>query len=646
MRRIRWLRLFVLVVLAGLVVTVGLAVRRHPQRGVVPAAASTDDGARMEGFRFTDLVEGRRRLLVEAGLGTVDGQGAFKVEDVRRAEVDREKGSPLILAAPHGTGSGTQGRRVMRLEGGVTMRDDDLGMTLSIPTVEVDQINGVVRSIGDVAISGPRWKGSASAIVHSLTGAPAEIYTLVVDGTEGEHLEAHKATLEVATHTLTLEGDVRASQRGFSLAAPRIVLVQEPGTQRLRHAEADTGVSGSVASLAGGAGSFAAQRAEASWGADGALSGFVLAGGARIEHVKGTLLGDRIEASSPAPDADASLHATGQVVASGALARGVGRVSCEDLAATLSAKGEVRSAEAKGDVRFDGDGTSGEGAAARFTPTGKDGALTLESGPDRRARVANGRTRVAAETIVGDLRGTRFEAKGHVESTLLPDPARKRSAPLFDTEEAVHFVSASLTSESGGAVLVFKGEVRGWQGERSLAAASVEMHQDGPTLDAAGGVTTRLPKEQAKSTVESDYVQVTADTLAYRGVPRTATYDGNVRVRQAEGWLEAPRLEAQLGDGGRGLRAANATGGVRFEYRARAASGAPTTATGRGDRAVYDALAKIVRLIGEKTPATVVATGAKAGTTAGRVLRYELETGALEVEAGERDRATINTPTE
>ena len=44
--------------------------------------------------------------------------------------------------------------------------------------------------------------------------------------------------------------------------------------------------------------------------------------------------------------------------------------------------------------------------------------------------------------------------------------------------------------------------------------------------------------------------------------------------------------------------------------------------------------------------ATIVATGEKAGSTAGRVLRYELETGALEVESGDRDRATIKTPTE
>ena len=42
--------------------------------------------------------------------------------------------------------------------------------------------------------------------------------------------------------------------------------------------------------------------------------------------------------------------------------------------------------------------------------------------------------------------------------------------------------------------------------------------------------------------------------------------------------------------------------------------------------------------------ATVRSTGPKGGVTVGRVLRYDVETGALQVESGERDRATIRTP--
>jgi lipopolysaccharide export system protein LptA len=119
-----------------------------------------------------------------------------------------------------------------------------------------------------------------------------------------------------------------------------------------------------------------------------------------------------------------------------------------------------------------------------------------------------------------------------------------------------------------------------------------------------------------------------------------------VRVRQAEGWLETPHLLATLAEGGPGLHEVTASKGVRFEYRAPGDRGGPTTATGDGDRAVYDAVGRVLRVYGDKGPATVRSTGAKGGTTVGRVLRYDLDSGALEVESGERNRATIQTPKE
>jgi lipopolysaccharide export system protein LptA len=70
----------------------------------------------------------------------------------------------------------------------------------------------------------------------------------------------------------------------------------------------------------------------------------------------------------------------------------------------------------------------------------------------------------------------------------------------------------------------------------------------------------------------------------------------------------------------------------------------PTTATGDGDRAIYDTVGRILRVFGDTGPATVRSTGPKGGITVGRVLRYEVDSGALEVESGERDRATIQTP--
>src|SRR5262245_44216371 len=149
MRRMRWLRILLPVLFLGFLIVIVLTVHSRPPRRIVTSPATGGEGARMQGFRFTDLVGGRRRLLVEAGVGRIDEDGSFSVEDVRRAEIDREGKPPLILAAPKGEGAGKEGKRVMRLEGGVTLRDDAAGLTISIPTVEVDQVAGVVRSVGE-----------------------------------------------------------------------------------------------------------------------------------------------------------------------------------------------------------------------------------------------------------------------------------------------------------------------------------------------------------------------------------------------------------------------------------------------------------------------------------------------------------------
>jgi lipopolysaccharide export system protein LptA len=245
------------------------------------------------------------------------------------------------------------------------------------------------------------------------------------------------------------------------------------------------------------------------------------------------------------------------------------------------------------------------------------------------------------------VRGEKLIAEGRVESTLLPASATAptKSSAMFAATEAVHFVSASLDSEHAGARLLFRGDVRGWQGDRTLSADEVELIQEGEVLNATGHVATRIPRQAAApAATEADFVMIGSERLAYRGKAHNATYEGNVRVRQAEGWLQAPRLVATLAESGPGMREVQALDGVRFEYRTPGDRGVPTTATGDGDRAIYDTVGRILRVFGDTGPATVRSTGPKGGITVGRVLRYEVDSGALEVESGERDRATIQTP--
>ena len=120
----------------------------------------------------------------------MDEQGAFEVEEVERVEVDREDQSPLLLTASRGAGSGAQGKRTVRLEGGVTIDDNDSNLRLQIPAVEIDQVAGWVRSVGLVALSSAAWKGTAGAVHYNLEGEGTHITDLALDGPDGGRLVA------------------------------------------------------------------------------------------------------------------------------------------------------------------------------------------------------------------------------------------------------------------------------------------------------------------------------------------------------------------------------------------------------------------------------------------------------------------------
>ena len=108
--------------------------------------------------------------------------------------------------------------------------------------------------------------------------------------------------------------------------------------------------------------------------------------------------------------------------------------------------------------------------------------------------------------------------------------------------------------------------------------------------------------------------------------------------------MTAQKLVVELGVEGEGVLEIRAHGDVVFEFRAPGSDGMPRPVTGTGDRLVYDPEGRVMTLYGDRAPAAVRrADGEGEGTTKGRVLRYHLDTGALEVQSGDSDRARIQT---
>ena len=119
--------------------------------------------------------------------------------------------------------------------------------------------------------------------------------------------------------------------------------------------------------------------------------------------------------------------------------------------------------------------TRAEASRGTFVAAGA-GELRLIGTERRKARLARLRTRIAAEEISTDTLGSRLLAERQVEATLLPgDDDSVEELGIFSTRDAIHFVSQTLESRDSGAHLIFRGNVRGWQGDRNLSAETIPL---------------------------------------------------------------------------------------------------------------------------------------------------------------------------
>lgn len=599
----------------------------------------SETSSRIEGFTFEEFSGERKVLSVAAGVGTFDEDGNFSVQDVRRVEIHREGKPPLIARAERGAGTGPQGGRVVRLEGGVEVFDAEAGVRAALDSLEVDQPSGVARSLGEVILESGTMTGKADAVIYGLGERPTEIFVLTLRGADGSALEAAHAVVEPGERRLELTGAVRVTSGRATLRSERVVLHRATDGYPER-AEISLGLVLDADVENRGLLRATAEAGEVTWGVDREIASAVLEGRARVRQAATEVDAQRI-AADRLPDAGWNLQAEGSVRARGITRGGDAILEALRLEGRTDDAGAIVRADAVGTVRFRSERAVAESEKASFRPEERDFPITLEGPAGGRARVASGRTRVAAGVIRTDADGTRLAARDRVEASLLPetDAAAEAEPPgPFRADEAVHFVSKELDSAEEGRVLAFRGEVKGWQGDRHLSADEVEIDDRQESLRARGSVLTRFP-DPGREPRQPGFVQVSAASLDYHGESGAAVYEGSVRVRQREGWLESERLEIDLGEEPRReIREIRAAGSVRFEYRAADAETGTPPARGSADRLRHDPVARILRLMGDRAPAEIRRPGDAGGSTRGRVLRYDLDSGAVDVESGTEER--------
>jgi len=577
--------------------------------------------------------------------------GTLHLEGIEELEIPRKDRGPIVVSAAIGDRQGAAGHYGWLFDKDVVFGDPETGLTLHLPSLEIDGVQDQARSSGDIRFEVPEARGRATAIVYGLSGQPRELSQPVIEDSAGGRLTAARAQMLDGIREVELVGDVRMVREDQNLGAERIRLLWGLD-KRLRQAVASGGVGGSWRPPAGSPAVLAGDRLEVRWSATGEIEHLALTGNARFDRGAEVLAASSIEAVRVAAFSGESwrIAAREAVFVQGSFGSAPGRLRAESLWASTDATLSVREAEASGSVIFEGQETSAEAEQARFVADRRRGGTIDLVGDDlRKARLAQARTRVAARTIRTDPHGRELSAEGLVEATLLAADATGAPEPsprtrLFFAEQPLHFVSEQLKSRNSGERLEFRGAVRAWQGERHLAAGSVILDQRTRKVEARDAVSTRIPRESGRAAAaEADYLQIGADRLDYDDSAGIALYQGQVRVRLHEGWLEAERVEVDLGSDSREIQEIRAAGTVRIEFQrvAQGASGRPVSGT--ADRLVYRPADATVQLLGDRSPASVRRFGDGGGTSTGRVLTYRVDTGTLNVDSGEQAPGRIRS---
>jgi lipopolysaccharide export system protein LptA len=142
---------------------------------------------------------------------------------------------------------------------------------------------------------------------------------------------------------------------------------------------------------------------------------------------------------------------------------------------------------------------------------------------------------------------------------------------------------------------------------------------------------------------EGDYLQVTSEHLIYRDDTGAAAFRGRARVSLLEGWLEAGAVEVDLTERTRAVAEVRAAGGVSLSLERDSAGRSTEPVLATADRMTYRPAERVLRLHGERAPASVRRLGRGGGTTTGRLLTYHLDSGALDVESGDQTPGRIRT---
>ena len=541
MLRLRFFRVLLPLLLLFLGIMVWRSWKAPPDAHSAPTRETENGAPVVQGLSIKEFGPGSTSTFDgRAEVAEPHDDGSLHLEGIRDLELQREDRGPLLVSAVRADRTGERGRWHWSFEEQVVFREPDTGFEVTLASLQIDDATGEARSSGSIRFEAPNLKGRADSLVYGLEGQSGEMLNPEFEDREGGRLSARRAVLLDGVRDVELVDEVHVEHAEGRLDSDALRLIRGP-EDRLRQALATGDVSGSRAGRGGEPdSSLGAEKLDIRWDELGEVDFLSLSGNSWLTRGDHRLAAAEIEAARDDEAGRAwKIDARESVLIQGHFGEGPGLLRAERVLATLDADFVLRQAEAQGGVTFDGQDTRAEAERGTFLAVADElGQIALFGDDLRKARLATGRTRIAARSILTDVRGEKLIADGLVEATILPqrDGAATATAGrrLFVAEHAIHFVSERLVSLDTGKRLSFEGAVRGWQGERNLAAQRVVVDEAAQTVEAVESVSTRFPREpDGGAAAEADFVQISSRQLNYSDAAGLAVYTGEVRVRPA-----------------------------------------------------------------------------------------------------------------
>jgi len=335
-RRLRLVRFLLLALLLPFIVVVVVTIQQ-PNLGPVTPLKSTP-GERAERIEFVDLLKGVRQLKFIADFGEADENGEFHFENIDPLEIYREDGPPLVIRAARGSLTGSEGQRLARLEGGVEVEEEVDQLLLKVPALEVNQVAGEARSLGDVEFRSPEYWGRALSVIYSLEDKPTLVHAPELESIDGSTLRAERARLLDGTRDVVFEGGVRIfdATREFVAETLRVRRREDGSLERM---DAEGAVRGIVNPAVGERSEMQADRAEIHWDEQEEITDLTLEGRAFLSRGGRDVTAERIVGTRPDAERNWSLTAWGNVIATAPTESGRAVLTCAELSGVVSSVG-------------------------------------------------------------------------------------------------------------------------------------------------------------------------------------------------------------------------------------------------------------------------------------------------------------------